>query len=229
MRCPGTWQFQPSQRSNSWRARVVDARDRIAKLVKDSPTTQDYPAAVLTKPTRRRGAGPRLRPVLPGCRTSAPGRSPRCTSFGRATTTPTDQACEVLRYLRSNGSPDLRPLDSRRTSLLFRLHHLGWVLQRPIAPESRQAFRRFQRICRPSCSAPSRPYFRPPRRNHDLPLQATRCRRAGDLGQLPPLPLRDRGRRPRSRGRTCERAGGAWRVSWRREGATELGRLAVAG
>ena len=26
------------------------------------------------------------------------------------TTTPTDQACEVLRYLRSNGSPDLRLL-----------------------------------------------------------------------------------------------------------------------
>jgi Domain of unknown function DUF29 len=43
------WQFQPDMRSGAWRAAVVRARDRIAKLVKDSPSVQNYPAAVLAE------------------------------------------------------------------------------------------------------------------------------------------------------------------------------------
>jgi Domain of unknown function DUF29 len=50
------WQFQPELRSGSWRSAVVRARDRIAKLVKDSPSLRNYPAAALPEaypPARR--------------------------------------------------------------------------------------------------------------------------------------------------------------------------------
>jgi hypothetical protein len=52
------WQFQPEMRSGAWRSAVVRARDRIAKLVKDSPSMRDYPAAVLAEayPPARRAA-----------------------------------------------------------------------------------------------------------------------------------------------------------------------------
>jgi len=51
------WQFQSDQRSNSWRSSVVGARDRIAKLIKDSPSLATYPASVLAEaypPGRRK-------------------------------------------------------------------------------------------------------------------------------------------------------------------------------
>jgi hypothetical protein len=41
------WQFQPYQRSNSWRASVVKARERIAKLRRDIPTLASYPGEQL--------------------------------------------------------------------------------------------------------------------------------------------------------------------------------------
>jgi hypothetical protein len=51
------WAYQPGQRSGSWRGSVVEARDQIAKLVQDSPSLRDYPAAVLAEaypPGRRK-------------------------------------------------------------------------------------------------------------------------------------------------------------------------------
>ncbi len=52
------WQFQPEMRSGAWRGAVVQARDRIAKLAKDSPSLRSYPGAVLTEayPAARRVA-----------------------------------------------------------------------------------------------------------------------------------------------------------------------------
>jgi len=52
------WQFQPAMRSGAWRSAVVKARDRIAKLVKDSPSLRDYPAEMLAEayPAARRAA-----------------------------------------------------------------------------------------------------------------------------------------------------------------------------
>jgi hypothetical protein len=50
------WQFQPEMRSGAWRGAVVRARDWIAKLVKDSPSLRNYPAAALAEaypPARR--------------------------------------------------------------------------------------------------------------------------------------------------------------------------------
>jgi Domain of unknown function DUF29 len=41
------WQFQPEMRSGSWRGSIVEARDRIASLVRKSLSLRDYPAAVL--------------------------------------------------------------------------------------------------------------------------------------------------------------------------------------
>jgi hypothetical protein len=43
------WQFQSEARSNAWRAAVVKARERIAKLIEDSPSLQDYPAEQLIR------------------------------------------------------------------------------------------------------------------------------------------------------------------------------------
>jgi hypothetical protein len=52
------WQFQPGMRSGAWRSAVVKARDRIAKLVTDSPSLRSYPGAVLADayPAARRAA-----------------------------------------------------------------------------------------------------------------------------------------------------------------------------
>jgi Domain of unknown function DUF29 len=43
------WQFQPEARSNAWRAAVVKARERITKLIEDSPSLQAYLAEQLTR------------------------------------------------------------------------------------------------------------------------------------------------------------------------------------
>jgi uncharacterized protein DUF29 len=52
------WQHQPEMRSGAWRSAVVKARDRIAKLVKDSPSLRGYPALALPQayPDARRAA-----------------------------------------------------------------------------------------------------------------------------------------------------------------------------
>jgi hypothetical protein len=39
--------YQPEHRSGSWRGSVVEARDQVARLVRESPSLRDYPAAVL--------------------------------------------------------------------------------------------------------------------------------------------------------------------------------------
>jgi Domain of unknown function DUF29 len=37
------WRFQPEQRSGSWRGSIMEARNRIADVLEDSPTLQRYP------------------------------------------------------------------------------------------------------------------------------------------------------------------------------------------
>jgi hypothetical protein len=41
------WQFQPHLRSNSWRSSVVQARTRIARVIRRNPSLKAYPASVL--------------------------------------------------------------------------------------------------------------------------------------------------------------------------------------
>jgi hypothetical protein len=52
------WAYQPEHRSGSWRGSIVEARDQIARLVQESPSLQDSPAAVLAEayPAGRRKA-----------------------------------------------------------------------------------------------------------------------------------------------------------------------------
>lgn len=41
------WQFQPSQRSNSWRATLLEQRTEIAQVIRRSPSLKHYPASAL--------------------------------------------------------------------------------------------------------------------------------------------------------------------------------------
>ncbi|MBW4417855.1 MAG: DUF29 domain-containing protein [Myxacorys californica WJT36-NPBG1] len=41
------WQFQPSQRSNSWKASIRNARLRILDILEDSPSLKNYLPTVL--------------------------------------------------------------------------------------------------------------------------------------------------------------------------------------
>jgi hypothetical protein len=41
------WEFQPGQRSNSWRATIFEQRTRIGRLLKESPSLRQYPATVI--------------------------------------------------------------------------------------------------------------------------------------------------------------------------------------
>ena len=43
------WAYQPDQRTNSWRASIVGARDEIGEELDDSPSLRDYPRTVLPK------------------------------------------------------------------------------------------------------------------------------------------------------------------------------------
>jgi Domain of unknown function DUF29 len=43
------WQFQPEQRGGSWRGSIVEARDRIARVVRNSPSLHSYPAVALAE------------------------------------------------------------------------------------------------------------------------------------------------------------------------------------
>ena len=40
------WQFQPAERSNSWRATLLGQRKEIARIIKRSPSLRTYPATV---------------------------------------------------------------------------------------------------------------------------------------------------------------------------------------
>lgn len=41
-----TWQFQPEQQSGSWRGSIIEARDRIARVVRNNPSLRVYPGEV---------------------------------------------------------------------------------------------------------------------------------------------------------------------------------------
>jgi hypothetical protein len=43
------WQFQPEQRSGSWRGSIVEARNRIARAVRNNPSLRSYPGQVLAE------------------------------------------------------------------------------------------------------------------------------------------------------------------------------------
>ena len=51
------WQFQREQRSGSWRGSIMEARNRIADVLEDSPTLQPYPAARLASAYSRAREG----------------------------------------------------------------------------------------------------------------------------------------------------------------------------
>ncbi len=41
------WQFQPEERSNSWKATILEQRMRIRRRIQKSPSLRGHPAAVL--------------------------------------------------------------------------------------------------------------------------------------------------------------------------------------
>jgi len=43
------WQFQSGARSKSWRSSVTEARSRIGRLLRESPSLRSYPAVVLVE------------------------------------------------------------------------------------------------------------------------------------------------------------------------------------
>jgi hypothetical protein len=45
------WQFQPSGRSNSWTATLVEQRTEIAEVIRRSPSLKHYPASALDERT----------------------------------------------------------------------------------------------------------------------------------------------------------------------------------
>jgi hypothetical protein len=46
------WPYQPDERSNSWRASVLEQRQRIADLLDESPSLKSFPAAVIDREYR---------------------------------------------------------------------------------------------------------------------------------------------------------------------------------
>ena len=46
------WQFQPEQRSASWRASLLEQRNRVNRLLQESPSLRSYPATVLDEEYR---------------------------------------------------------------------------------------------------------------------------------------------------------------------------------
>jgi len=43
------WNFQPSSRSNSWRATIIEQRYRIRRELADSPSLRRYPSEILAE------------------------------------------------------------------------------------------------------------------------------------------------------------------------------------
>ena len=41
------WRYQPEHRSDSWQSSIEEARYRIARIIKDSPSLQAYPGEAL--------------------------------------------------------------------------------------------------------------------------------------------------------------------------------------
>ena len=46
------WQFQPEQRSASWRAALLEQRNLIHRLLQESPSLKSYPVTVLDEEYR---------------------------------------------------------------------------------------------------------------------------------------------------------------------------------
>jgi hypothetical protein len=43
------WEYQPDERSNSWRASILEQRQRIADVLDESPSLKAYPASILER------------------------------------------------------------------------------------------------------------------------------------------------------------------------------------
>jgi hypothetical protein len=41
------WQFQPTERSNSWKATLIEQRTEIAEVIRRSPSLKHYPATAM--------------------------------------------------------------------------------------------------------------------------------------------------------------------------------------
>jgi hypothetical protein len=46
------WHFQPNERGNSWKASILEQRQRIADLLDESPSLRSFPATVLEREYR---------------------------------------------------------------------------------------------------------------------------------------------------------------------------------
>ena len=46
------WQFQPDERSNSWRASILEQRQRIEDILDESPSLRSFPARALDREYR---------------------------------------------------------------------------------------------------------------------------------------------------------------------------------
>jgi Domain of unknown function DUF29 len=46
------WQFQPSKRSNSWKATLLEQRTQIARIIRRSPSLKGHPESVLDEEYR---------------------------------------------------------------------------------------------------------------------------------------------------------------------------------
>jgi ribosomal protein L29 len=43
------WRFQPKRRSRSWAGSITEARNQIARVIRNSPSLQNYPARLLAE------------------------------------------------------------------------------------------------------------------------------------------------------------------------------------
>ena len=43
------YEFQPRRRSRGWRARIAERRQRIAAVIDDSPSLQEFPAGIIER------------------------------------------------------------------------------------------------------------------------------------------------------------------------------------
>ena len=72
------WAYRP-KRVGSWRGSVVEARDQITRLVQESPSLRDYPAAVVAEAYPPAGARPKRRLAWAGYPIRAHGPSTKCS------------------------------------------------------------------------------------------------------------------------------------------------------
>ena len=72
--------YQPHEASPSWRGSVREARNRIARIIEESPSLRAYPAAELKRAYALPASKPSIKPASlrqaqDRCRRNAPGRS----------------------------------------------------------------------------------------------------------------------------------------------------------